>query len=271
MKNLNLPQILRKYADDHRWSMDHWLNGLPSVTVLCPTYGRPYLLNEAIESFLRQDYEGEKRMLIFNDQPDLKIISDIPKVRVINKEERYPTLAEKRKDLITMADTDLSMLYGDDDILMPWALSTAISGMVSHFLFVILGYVRYNQKRDVIRYLPNAPLPGPILYNTAIAKKANIKQSHEPPGFELQMVSGLKKHIPIKMGPLINNQSRKIPADKVFYMVRTNLPYHKQASLAGYDKCGEYVKSLKIGGEHKIEPVWERDYDKMVKQAVAIK
>ena len=37
---------------------------LPKVSCICPTFARVYLLEEAIESFLRQDYKGEKELII---------------------------------------------------------------------------------------------------------------------------------------------------------------------------------------------------------------
>lgn len=265
---MNLPKILRKYADMVRWTMEHWFDGLPSVTVLCPTFGRPYLLNEAVESFLKQDYEGLLKMLILNDQPELEIISNIKNIKVINKKKRYPTLAEKRKDLIKMGDTDLCMLYGDDDILMPWAVTTAVSGMVSHIWFVISGHVRYNQRKNIAAYFPKAPLPGPMLFNNKIAQKADIKQSHEPPGFELQLLSSLQRCVPKGMGPLAFNQSHQLPPSKVYYMVRTELKNHMSVNNSGYEKCGKFVRGLGLNGQHVIKPCWEKDYEKIFKFSI---
>jgi len=37
------------------------------VSCQCITYDRVELLEEAIESFLRQDYKGEKELVILND------------------------------------------------------------------------------------------------------------------------------------------------------------------------------------------------------------
>lgn len=264
-----LSSALKQYADAVRWNIGHWIDGLPSVTVLCPTFGRPYLLNEAVESFLRQDYEGELKMLILNDQPELKIFSDIENIIVMNKAKRYPTLAEKRKALLKMGDTDVCMLYGDDDILMPWAVSAALSGMVSHFTFMPHGHVRYNQQKDLALYLPKAPLAGPIVFSNRLMQRAEVEQSHNPPGFEVQLIYGLKKYIPKGFSPLVS--SGYMPPDKVYYMVRTHLDNHMSVNQKGYRECGEFVKGLDLNGDFKLIPGWDRDYEQTFKDVIARK
>jgi hypothetical protein len=60
--------LVRPHADvndvpSSRWKYDfsHW-ESLPRVSCQCITYGRTTLLDEAVESFLRQDYPGEKEL-----------------------------------------------------------------------------------------------------------------------------------------------------------------------------------------------------------------
>ena len=36
----------------------------PGVSCICPTYARPDLLEEAIQSFLLQDYPGPKELIV---------------------------------------------------------------------------------------------------------------------------------------------------------------------------------------------------------------
>ena len=55
----------------------------PPVSCFCLTYGRPRLLEEAIHSFLQQDYAGPKEMIVLNDyadQVELNVIDDGPGV-----------------------------------------------------------------------------------------------------------------------------------------------------------------------------------------------
>src|SRR5690349_243347 len=51
------------------------------VSCICATYNRPphfqWLLEEAIESFLRQDY-AEKELIVLNDCPEQELLCDAP-------------------------------------------------------------------------------------------------------------------------------------------------------------------------------------------------
>jgi hypothetical protein len=63
------------------------------VSCICPTFNRlpgsQWLLEEAIESFLRQDY-AYKELLVLNDCPGQELICDAPDVFVINFPQTIP-------------------------------------------------------------------------------------------------------------------------------------------------------------------------------------
>ena len=67
----------------------------PAVSCFCLTYGRPELLEEAIFSFLQQDYAGPKEMIVLNDYADQVLTFDHPEVQVVNVPRRFRTLGEK--------------------------------------------------------------------------------------------------------------------------------------------------------------------------------
>jgi glycosyltransferase involved in cell wall biosynthesis len=101
----------------------------PLVSCICPTYGRPpdyqHLVEEAIESFLRQTYPN-KELIVLNDCPGQELSCDSPGVRVVNVPERFPTLGEKYNAAIAMARGDLIAPWEDDDISLPWRLSLSV-------------------------------------------------------------------------------------------------------------------------------------------------
>jgi hypothetical protein len=113
-----IPDALRERAGDP-----------PLVSCICPTYGRPpryqHLLEEAVESFLRQTYPN-KELIVLNDCPGQELICDAPGVRVINIPERFPTLGEKYNAAIALARGDLIAPWEDDDISLPWRLSLSV-------------------------------------------------------------------------------------------------------------------------------------------------
>ena len=64
------------------------------ISVLTLTYQRHHLLEEAIQSFLLQDYkDGE--MVIINDSPRTHYTFDHPQVKIYNLTERFENLSKK--------------------------------------------------------------------------------------------------------------------------------------------------------------------------------
>jgi cellulose synthase/poly-beta-1,6-N-acetylglucosamine synthase-like glycosyltransferase len=102
---------------------------LPLVSCICPTYGRPpdyqHLLEEAIESFLRQTYP-RKELIVLNDCHEQELVCEAPGVRVINAPERFPTLGDKYNAAIGLANGSLLAPWEDDDISLPWRLSLSV-------------------------------------------------------------------------------------------------------------------------------------------------
>lgn len=91
---------------------------------LCPTYRRPYLLEEAVESFLRQDYDGPAELLIGNDGPPMLAPGspDNRRVVMVNFPRRFNSLGEKYAALAGLAIHPILAIWEDDDIQLPWRL-----------------------------------------------------------------------------------------------------------------------------------------------------
>jgi hypothetical protein len=103
----------------------------PAVSCFCLTYGRPRLLEEAIHSFLRQDYAGPKEMIVLNDYADQVLEFDHPEVQVINLAKRFRTLGEKMNAAVALASHDLLFAWDDDDIYLPHRLSFSVAAFDS--------------------------------------------------------------------------------------------------------------------------------------------
>jgi glycosyltransferase involved in cell wall biosynthesis len=108
-----------------RWARQ--LTNPPPVSCLCPTYGRVALLEEAIEAFLRQDYPGEKELIVLNDYAQQTLIFDHPQVRIINLPTRCHSVGEKYKMAAALASHDLLFVWHDDDIYLPHRLSYSVA------------------------------------------------------------------------------------------------------------------------------------------------
>lgn len=95
------------------------------ISCLCVTAGRTSMLEEAIESFHRQDYEGEKELVVVNNHPDQTLVYDHPQVVVVNVPRKIATLGDARNFMASIARGDVLALWDDDDIHLPWKLRVA--------------------------------------------------------------------------------------------------------------------------------------------------
>ena len=98
----------------------------PPVSCICPTYGRPALLEEAVQSFLLQDYPGTKELIVLNDFDQQILSFDHPEVVVVNVPRRFKTLGEKHNAAVALATHDLIFLWDDDDIYLPHRLTFSV-------------------------------------------------------------------------------------------------------------------------------------------------
>jgi len=95
----------------------------PFISCKCITYGRVELLEEALHSFLLQDYPGKKELVIVNDYPLQKLKFSHPEVRIINVDTTFPTIGDKENFAIERCKADIIAVWDDDDIAMPWHLT----------------------------------------------------------------------------------------------------------------------------------------------------
>jgi len=93
------------------------------ISVLTITYKRHHLLEEAIESFLRQELPPQCEMVIINDNAEVDYKLDHPNVRIINHKERFPSIAAKLEWGYKQCKYDYIYRLDDDDLLAPWALN----------------------------------------------------------------------------------------------------------------------------------------------------
>lgn len=99
------------------------------ISCLMPTFNRPatrpWLLNEAVQSFLLQDYPN-KELIICNDTPDQELLlaRNHANIKVVNLPKRFDTLGNKLDWMIrNVAMGEYLCRWDDDDISLPWRLS----------------------------------------------------------------------------------------------------------------------------------------------------
>lgn len=107
------------------------------ISVLTITYKRHHLLEEAIESFLRQTNSFTYEMVIVNDNPEVDYVFDHPLVKIINHKERFPSIAAKLKWGAEQCKYEYIYRLDDDDLLGPNGLYRVGNAITEHSGFEI--------------------------------------------------------------------------------------------------------------------------------------
>lgn len=238
------------------YKLEHWPT-LPKISCQCITYGRPELLNEAVESFLRQDYIGEKELIILNDQPELKIISNIDNVKVYNLDERVSSIGEKRNICVSYCDGDIIFPWDDDDISLPWRISFSLENMKNKNYF----------KGDSFWFLNNENL----------SIKKNV--AHAMGAFSKSLFAGVGQYPLIQSGQDIDLENKfkktghrvitKLKLEEIYYIYKFNGNGSYHLSWYGYTKgfneSKKFIEKQKFDKEYIINPRWKLDYIELIK------
>jgi len=247
----------------------------PAVSCICLTYGRPELLEEAIYSFLHQDYPGPKELLVLNDYAAQTLVFDHPEVRVINLPRRFRTVGEKRNAAVALAAHDLLFVWDDDDIYLPHRLRFS----VTHF----------DPKRGFFKpnrawFWDNGQLSGPAInrFHSASCWSRSIFDSvrgYAPEGSSDDQVfeTRLQQRFPNAISPAA------ISPAEIYYIYRwggigsyhfSGFGYSQPGDNLGYHEVGEFVRQRANEGQIRhgdilLQPHWTTDYRQLVSDYIA--
>ena len=93
------------------------------LSAICPVYGGVAWLEEAIDCFLKQDYTGDRELIIVNSFPDQKLKIEADDVRVVNLPVRPQNLGQLRNCAVSLAMGDAIVVWDSDDVFLPHHLS----------------------------------------------------------------------------------------------------------------------------------------------------
>lgn len=240
------------------------------ISCKCITYGRINTLEEAIYSFLQQEWEGEKELIIANDYPLQKLEYDHPEIKIYNLNETFSTIGEKENYVIERCSGDLIAVWDDDDVAMPNHLSNIAKFWKedTNLLHWQVG-VYYNEPNITsIETIGNSG----IVYSKK-AWELIGKSPLENAGGDMTLVQrlhALDKSKVVYASPLKEEASW-------FYMWGGR-GYHQSGQ--GYDIPGKpniiqrhsaYIEDLRKKGVIptgiiKLNPHWKKDYKLMLKE-----
>lgn len=235
----------------------------PPVSILVPTYGRTRCLAEVLECFRRQTYTGEMELLILNDAHEQRIACSMPRVRVINSPERYPSLGDKRNACVDHAAHDLFLFVDDDDVFLPWYVATAMRGFLAWQKPTWPNAHFYASGRGAELTMRLVPRTHPASY---LMSKAHFQAIGRYPF----VYAGGDQLLRSKAFATFQCQPEKSPTSVMAgYVYRWNCgTYHisgsKEHSTAWTRTAADLKKRLDSGteprGDVTIRPAWEVDY-----------
>lgn len=238
---------------------DYARHSLPLVSCICPTFGRPprrqHLIEEAIQSFLLQDYPN-KELIVLNDCPSQELVCDAPGVRIINVSERFPSLGDKRNAGVALARGNLIATWDDDDISLPWRLSLSVA---------MLGDAGYFNPQ--VSWLRNGgvmeePHGFVVGANLALIRRDALRAVGGYPSVTLgedQVVdSALRATAPTRGGA--SSGDPELPMEDWYYIYRWGESDAHLSGSANPDFWAEVGKRKVKPGRYELRPHWRVDY-----------
>jgi glycosyltransferase involved in cell wall biosynthesis len=242
----------------------------PAVSCICLTYGRPQVLEEAIYSFLLQDYGGRKELIVLNDYAGQTLYFDHSEVQVINCPKRFRTVGEKMNAAVALASHDLLFVWDDDDIYLPHRLRFSVECFDKQKGFF---------KPEQAWLWKRGELSGPFvnLFHVGSCWSRQLFDGirgypAEGTGYDLVFEERLAKHFPGSIKPYA------ISPAEIYYIYRwggtgsyhmSAFGYYRAGGNVGHDKVEAFVQQGASRGEIPqgdipLQPHWKTDYRQLV-------
>jgi FkbM family methyltransferase len=222
----------------------------------------------SIESFLRQSYPN-KELVILNDCPGQELVCDAPGVRVVNVDERLPTLGDKRNAAIALARGELIAPWDDDDISLPWRLSLSVERLGSDIYFNPRGY--WLMYENVLYFDENNPLRMNHIIENAHAKSLYTRAAFKAVGGYPSMDSGEDLTFHNALVTLASSNSRQgenatdLKIHEWYYIYRWAVSPIHMTIPEGYQQIGLLPVEP---GKYRILPHWIIDYEEETRKVL---
>lgn len=247
----------------------------PPVSCFCLTYGRPRILEEAIHSFLVQDYAGPKELIVLNDYADQVLTFDHPEVRVVNLSRRFRTLGEKLNAAVALASHDLLFVWDDDDIYLPHRLSFSIAKLEPAKGFF---------KASTAWLVNDGQLSGPVenfFHSASCWSRALFDAVRGYPADGSGCDQLFERELAARFAG--STLPAAVLPEEIYYLYRWSGTgsFHlsgyggmRLGQNGGYAEVGSFVRQRARAGEIPrgtvvLEPHWETDYLQLVARQVA--
>lgn len=243
----------------------------PFISCKCITYGRVDTLEEAIQSFLLQEYPGKKELIIVNDYPLQKLVYDHPEIKIYNMDETFATIGDKENYATNLCQGELICQWDDDDVALPNHLNNVYKYFTDDVNII-------HWKTGVFYNSPNITEVGWIGNSGIVFRKSAWEAIGGHPienaGYDMTFIENLHKY----GGRLFVEMPKE---DASWFYMWGGRSYHMSGQ--GTDSAerpnviqrhSSHIESLRRKGaiptgEIKLNPNWKKDYKQMLKDFLA--
>lgn len=232
------------------------------VSCLCLTYGRTSLLEEAVECFLLQQWDGPKELLIVNDHPDVELACHRKEVIIFNMKRRLRSLGEKRNLSVALANYDNLLVWDDDDIHLPWRIEESMKALSESPYF----------KSKQIWLFDNGLLesynsPDHLFFHGAAAYSRRIFE--QIGGYRcINGGEGVDYESRLRLDGEISKlcQVSQLPVKRLYYIYRWTHGYYHATGCV--DLCE--IKPMIRKGRYELQPHWDKDYCSEIERQIEL-
>ena len=243
---------------------------LPLVSCLCLTYRRPardqFLLEEAIESFLRQTYPN-KELVILNDCPGQVLSCDAPGLRIYNVPNRFNSVGEKRNTAVALAKGNILAPWDDDDISLPWRLDLSVER---------LGDADYYSPGVIWVSRDGSMQREPIWYFAHVASMFTREGFQKIGGYRaISFGEDLRFDEDLRVigrpSPFCDPHLVELPAGELFYLYRAGSSANHLSRAHNPFRWDEIGSRPIDQGHFTLRPHWRTDYVALTRRQVEVR
>ncbi len=244
---------------------------LPFISCKCITYGRVSMLEESVESFLKQDYPADKcELIIVNDYPLQTLVFDHPQVKIINLDKTFDTIGEKENYATELCQGDIICQWDDDDVALPNHLQNVAKYMTDdvNIIHWEVGVLCHNTGIEHVGWIGNSG----IVFRKS-AWKAIGGHPLENAGYDMTFIERINAY----GGRLFGKPDKQ---DASWFYMWGGRGYHMSGQ--GTDQPGKLNAIQRHSahieqerhygripvGEVKLNPHWDKDYPQMLKDFI---
>jgi glycosyltransferase involved in cell wall biosynthesis len=210
------------------------------------------LLEEAVESFKRQQWDGPKELIVVNDHPDQELACADDEIVVVNLKRRLRTLGEKRNFSVALARHEYLLTWDDDDIHLPWRIAETMRVLPKEQFFkcsqvwlMIQDRLEAEPRRD------DAIYHGAAAYSRYVFKQIGgyrCMNGGEDQDFERR----------IRQNPLTNKcwKITSLPVERLYLIYRRKHGHYHASGCVSLREIDPPVRK----GKYQLQPHWKKDY-----------